>query len=76
MAPCAAYSGPGGQEPNDSSMPANSAGFGGLERYVADRAQDSEGGSRDDWLQVPLIEEVATRVSLKPTLQTLCGRNS
>eukprot|EP00208_Stichococcus_sp_RCC1054_P004128 CAMPEP_0206135046 /NCGR_PEP_ID=MMETSP1473-20131121/413_1 /ASSEMBLY_ACC=CAM_ASM_001109 /TAXON_ID=1461547 /ORGANISM="Stichococcus sp, Strain RCC1054" /LENGTH=419 /DNA_ID=CAMNT_0053526751 /DNA_START=196 /DNA_END=1455 /DNA_ORIENTATION=- len=52
MAPCAAYSGPGGQEPNDSSMPANSAGFGGLERYVADRAQDSEGGSRDDWLQV------------------------
>ncbi len=53
-APCAAYSGTGGKEPDDRSMPPNqaSSGFGSLERYVADRAQDSEGGSRGDWLQV------------------------
>ena len=44
-----------GQKPDGSSTPPNavSTGFGSLERYVVERAQESEGGSRDDWMQVP-----------------------
>ena len=57
-------------------MPPNqaSSGFGSLERYVADRAQDSEGGSRDDWLQVCppglLVSSLHESVTpMHPTLQ-------